>query len=91
MAGVGLLSRMPGFDPGSVYGGFAAEAVRLQSAITKIIKQFTSGTSYLMNRRLHVSVPIGPSSGLLMNQVSNAAYMLGTQYVYNWCSLIYLK
>jgi hypothetical protein len=60
-------------------------------SITKIKKQFTSGTSYLMNGRLHVSVPTGPSSGLLMNQVSNAAYMLGSQYVYSWCSLIYLK
>jgi hypothetical protein len=29
--------------------------------------------------------------GLLMNQVSNAAHMLGSQYVYSWCSLIYLQ
>jgi hypothetical protein len=43
--------------------------------ITETIKQFTSGTSYLMNGRLHVSVRTGPSSGLLMNQVINAAYM----------------
>jgi hypothetical protein len=43
---------------------------------------------YMMNGMLHVSVPIGPSSGFLMNQVSNAAYMLGSQYVYNWFSLI---
>jgi hypothetical protein len=34
-----------------------------------------------MNGRLHVSVPTEPSSGLLMNQVINAAYMLGAQHV----------
>jgi hypothetical protein len=31
-----------------------------KSLITKIIKQFTSGTSYLMNGTLHVSVRTGP-------------------------------
>jgi hypothetical protein len=28
-----------------------------------------------MDGRLHVSIPTGPTSGLLMNQVINAAYM----------------
>ena len=31
MAGVGLSSRMPRFDPGSVYGRFAVETVLLDS------------------------------------------------------------
>jgi hypothetical protein len=43
--------------------------------ITKIIKQFMSDASYFINGRLHVSFPTGPSSGLLMNQVINAALM----------------
>jgi hypothetical protein len=47
--------------------------------VIKIITQFMSGTSYLLYGRLHVSVLTGPSSGLLMNQASNAAYMLGSQ------------
>jgi hypothetical protein len=47
--------------------------------IIKIIEQFSSWTSYLMNGWLHVSVRTGPSSGLLMNQVSNAAYIDSTQ------------
>jgi hypothetical protein len=48
--------------------------IKFLSLITKIMEQFTSGTSYLMNGRVHVLVRTGPPSGLLMNQVSNAAY-----------------
>jgi hypothetical protein len=51
-----------------------------QSLITKIIKKFASGTSYLLNGRLHVSVRTGQSSGLLMNQVINVAYI--KQYLF---------
>ena len=44
-----------------------------------ILKPFTSNTSCLLCMRLHVSALTGPSSGLLTNQVGNAAYMLGSQ------------
>jgi hypothetical protein len=65
--------------PGFVETWYWTSTLDFYQAITKIIKQFTSGTSYLINGRLHVSVPTGPSSGPLMNQVINAAYMLGSQ------------
>jgi hypothetical protein len=49
-----------------------------KSFIIKTIKQFTSGTSHLLNGRLHVSVRTGPSSGLLMIN-SVMLRMLGSQ------------
>jgi hypothetical protein len=64
---------------------------RFVKLITEIIKQFTSGTSYLINWRLHVSVRTGPSSGLLMNQVSNAAYIDDGPVRTETCSLPFIK
>jgi len=46
-----------------------------------MIKHFTSDTSYLLCVRLHVSVLIWPSSGLLTNQVNRCWQHLWTWFV----------
>ena len=50
---------------------------RNKNIFIKMIKQLTSNTSYLLCVRLHVSVLMRPSSGLLANQVNKCWLHVG--------------